>query len=235
MSVSFGPPRVDRDAGEETSSSCKVNPQVVVKRPEQARCRQILATHKQLAERLAAMEKKYDRRFKVVFDILKQLMEPLPDASKRPPLGFVPPRKNSEALPPALDPMQRVFVVSMNTDVPSSEGQTCALTPGDILIRNADAMGPDGQVSVTVLASKAGDCPINSTSAVDVVVLQEMHNHFREQIDSGLTLLATNRGKGVPHGPAPKPRLVSERLAEPDMGGRGCSSRSTAGRRPTGG
>ena len=40
------------------------------------RLRQILATHKELAERLTAMEKKYDQRFKVVFDILKQLMEP---------------------------------------------------------------------------------------------------------------------------------------------------------------
>lgn len=54
------------------------------------RLRQILATHKELAERLAAMEKTYDRRFKVVFDILKQLMEPPPDAPK-PPIGFLPP------------------------------------------------------------------------------------------------------------------------------------------------
>ena len=57
------------------------------------RLRQILATHKQLAERLAALEKKYDQHFKVVFDILKQLMEPPPDSPKR-PLGFVPPRRN---------------------------------------------------------------------------------------------------------------------------------------------
>ena len=54
------------------------------------RLRQILATHKELAERLAAMEKTYHRRFKVVFDILKQLMEPSPDAPK-PPIGFMPP------------------------------------------------------------------------------------------------------------------------------------------------
>src|SRR5215831_12970800 len=52
------------------------------------RLRQLLATHKQLAERLAAMEKKYDRQFKAVFDILKQLMEPPPD-EPRPPIGFV--------------------------------------------------------------------------------------------------------------------------------------------------
>jgi len=30
---------------------------------------------------------KYDQRFKVVFDILKQLMEPPPE----PPIGFIPP------------------------------------------------------------------------------------------------------------------------------------------------
>lgn len=56
------------------------------------RLRQMLATHRQLAERLAAVEKKYDKRFKVVFDILKQLMEPPPEPQK-PPLGFTPPRK----------------------------------------------------------------------------------------------------------------------------------------------
>lgn len=51
------------------------------------RLRQILATHKQLAEQLAAIERKYDQQFKVVFDILKQLMEPPPESPKR-PIGF---------------------------------------------------------------------------------------------------------------------------------------------------
>src|ERR1700733_9116591 len=53
------------------------------------RLRQILATHKELAERLAAMEKEYDKRFKVVFDILKQLTEPPPNPPKR-AIGFIP-------------------------------------------------------------------------------------------------------------------------------------------------
>jgi hypothetical protein len=59
------------------------------------RLRQILATHKELADRLAAMEKKYDQRFKVVFDILKQLTEPPPDPPKR-PIGFVGPEKGKK-------------------------------------------------------------------------------------------------------------------------------------------
>jgi hypothetical protein len=48
------------------------------------RLRQILATHKDLAERLAAMEKKCDQRFKAVFDIPRQLMEPPVGPPKRP-------------------------------------------------------------------------------------------------------------------------------------------------------
>ena len=56
------------------------------------RLRQLLATHKDLAARLAAIEKKYDRQFKAVFDILRQLMEPLPDPPKG-PMGFFPPKK----------------------------------------------------------------------------------------------------------------------------------------------
>ena len=56
------------------------------------RLRQILATHKELAERLTAIEKNYDQRFKVVFDILKQLMEPPLEPPKR-PIGFMAPGK----------------------------------------------------------------------------------------------------------------------------------------------
>jgi hypothetical protein len=52
------------------------------------RLRQILATHKELAEKLQDTEKKYDKQFKVVFEILRQLMEPPPDPPKE-PIGFV--------------------------------------------------------------------------------------------------------------------------------------------------
>jgi hypothetical protein len=108
---------------------------------------------------------------------------------------------SAEAAPPALDPTQRIFVVSTNLDVMSG-GQVCALTPGDIIIRTADSIGADGTVSVSVLNSKPGDCSINAASAIDVAALQEMHNQFREQIGSGLALLASTEGKGgLPNGP----------------------------------
>ena len=36
--------------------------------------RQLIASHANLARKLAAMEKKYDAQFKVVFDAIRQLM-----------------------------------------------------------------------------------------------------------------------------------------------------------------
>ena len=50
------------------------------------RLRQMLSSHKELARKLAALEKKYDAQFKIVFDAIRQLMTP-PD-TKRPQIGF---------------------------------------------------------------------------------------------------------------------------------------------------
>jgi hypothetical protein len=50
----------------------------------------MLASNKELAEKVGEMEKKYDKQFKIVFDVLKQLMgPPLEDASDKNPIGFV--------------------------------------------------------------------------------------------------------------------------------------------------
>jgi hypothetical protein len=50
------------------------------------RLRQMLAAHVDLARKLAALEKKYDTQFKVVFDAIRELMTP-PTEKKR-PIGF---------------------------------------------------------------------------------------------------------------------------------------------------
>jgi len=50
------------------------------------RLRRMIASHTELARKLANMEKKYDRQFKVVFDTLRQLMEP-PEPKRR-RIGF---------------------------------------------------------------------------------------------------------------------------------------------------
>lgn len=53
------------------------------------RLRRILATHVDLARKLAVMEKKYDTQFKVVFDAIRELMTP-PEPKKKRPIGFAP-------------------------------------------------------------------------------------------------------------------------------------------------
>ena len=57
------------------------------------RLRQMLAAHADLARKLAALERKYDSRFKAVFDAIRQLtVQPEP---KRRPIGFVVPEDKS--------------------------------------------------------------------------------------------------------------------------------------------
>ncbi len=49
--------------------------------------REMLTTHKGLAQKLEALEKKYDRQFKVVFDAIRQLMGP-EEPPKQQRIGF---------------------------------------------------------------------------------------------------------------------------------------------------
>jgi ORF6N domain len=58
------------------------------------RIRRMLSSNADLAWKLAALEKKYDAQFKVVFDAIRALMTP-PDAKKRRSVGFGPPGQNS--------------------------------------------------------------------------------------------------------------------------------------------
>ena len=50
--------------------------------------REAIATHKNLANKIAQLERRYDARFKVIFDAIRQLMQP-PAPPKR-PIGFGP-------------------------------------------------------------------------------------------------------------------------------------------------
>jgi hypothetical protein len=47
----------------------------------------MIATHKDLARKLEVLEKKYDARFRVVFDAIRELMAP-PEPNKR-KIGFL--------------------------------------------------------------------------------------------------------------------------------------------------
>ena len=49
--------------------------------------REMLSTHKDLRRKIESMEKKYDHQFKVVFDTIKQMIEPPEKPKKR--IGFM--------------------------------------------------------------------------------------------------------------------------------------------------
>jgi hypothetical protein len=49
--------------------------------------REMLASHKELARKLHALEKKYDSQFRVVFDAIRELMKPPSKGSKK-EIGF---------------------------------------------------------------------------------------------------------------------------------------------------
>jgi hypothetical protein len=104
--------------------------------------------------------------------------------------------------PDALNPAERVFVVSSNLDVTAEGGQECALTPGDVVMRLSDTPDANQNVTASVQSSKKADCATGQSIAVAVQDLQEMHNQFRQQLDSGLKTLAANSGKsGLPKAP----------------------------------
>jgi hypothetical protein len=51
------------------------------------RLRELAGTHRDLAQKIAAMEKKYDAQFSVVFEAIKKLLDPPPAPAKR-RIGF---------------------------------------------------------------------------------------------------------------------------------------------------
>jgi hypothetical protein len=113
------------------------------------------------------------------------------------------PASNGE-VPPALDPARRTFVVDSDLSVVSN-GQECGLTAGDVITRLTDTPDADNMVNASVSASKKSDCGSGQTVAVKVDDLQEMQNHFAEQLSTGLGELAKKQGtSGMPKSPDTK-------------------------------
>jgi hypothetical protein len=107
----------------------------------------------------------------------------------------------ADEVPPALDPARRTFVVDNNLTVVAN-GQECGLTGGDVLTRLTDTPDADNTVNASVSASKKSDCAAGQTVAVKVDDLQEMQNHFAEQLNNGLGELAKKQGTdGMPKAP----------------------------------
>jgi hypothetical protein len=123
-----------------------------------------------------------------------------------------------EEVPAALDPNHRTFIVATVLTETAPDGSDCSLSPGDVVTRIDDSPDDNKNVKVLVSSSQKGDCHSGSQVAMAVDDLQEMHNHFREQLDQGLKTLAEKQGKdGLPKGPAPGGHANPDGKVEPDL------------------
>jgi hypothetical protein len=120
---------------------------------------------------------------------------PAAASSSGAPAGATQTAANGGDVPAALDPAHTTFVVASDLAV-VADGQECGLTQGDVLTRLDTTPDADQKVTVLVTASKKTDCASGKQVAVSVDDLQEMHNHFQEQIDDGLKTLAEKQGTG---------------------------------------
>ena len=123
------------------------------------------------------------------------------------------PAPTGDQVPPALDPARRTFVVN-NAITLVSDGQECELTGGDVLTRLTDTPDAKQKVTASVQASKKGECSEGKQVLVSVDDLQEMHNHFVEQLNNGMKELAAKQGtNGMPK--APDASTVASDLPDP--------------------
>jgi hypothetical protein len=129
-------------------------------------------------------------------EVKAQLAAEKNEAGKTAPAGGQQSTATSNEVPPALDPARRTFVVFTDLDVTTDNGEECALSAGDVITRLTDKPDDDKKVNVSVASSKKTDCAAGKQVAVSVDDLQEMHNHFREQLSSGMKSLAEKQGTG---------------------------------------
>ena len=124
-----------------------------------------------------------------------------------------------DQVPAALDPKIRIFVVSSEEDLTTSDGTECALTAGDVISRTGDKPDDDNMVDAVVKSSKKDECAVGATVGVAVDDLQEMHNELRIQMDAGLKELADKQGKnGLPAAPDTKTQTGEVPAPTPDTG-----------------
>ncbi len=126
-----------------------------------------------------------------------------------------PASSDDNQVPPALDPARRTFVVDNAITVTTSDGQECGLTGGDVITRLGDTPDADNKVNASVSASKKGECGAGKQVLVSVDDLQEMRNHFEEQLNNGMKELSEKQGtNGMPK--APDASTVSSDIQAPE-------------------
>jgi hypothetical protein len=130
----------------------------------------------------------------------------------------VPPAAN--AAPPIFADGNPHILVASASLIVTDGGQECGLTNGDVLQLNPPIPDP-AWANVQVLASKGEDCAARQIVRIQLVDLQEMHNHMRETIGQGLGDLQAKQGTGnlPPIDPAMRgetPVLYASELPAPE-------------------
>jgi hypothetical protein len=129
-----------------------------------------------------------------------------------------PPNVGGEATPAALDPAYRTFIVATPLSETGPDGTQCSLSQGDVLTRIDDTPDQNQNVTVLVSGTQRSDCASGAKLSVGVQDLQDMHNAFDEQIDSGLKTMADNSGKnGLPKAPDTNTTPVPDAQVQPDQ------------------
>ena len=121
-------------------------------------------------------------------------------------------------IPSALqDHLFMVFAAPVQATL--TNGQTCELADGDMLLRTGNSLNSDKTVDVTVKSSRADAhypdlCPASAPARVQLADLQEMDNHKNDLLAQGEQKQADLMGKnqkhgGLPKGPSAQPTTVA--------------------------
>jgi hypothetical protein len=125
------------------------------------------------------------------------------------------------APPDALNPADRTFIADISLDAAAPSGAECSVSPGDVLTRVDNSPDQNQKVKVVVRSSQKGDCAAATHVEVPVADLQDMANHFRENVDDGVGQLAQSRhpygSNGLPPAPPASPVQVADAQAKPDL------------------
>jgi hypothetical protein len=93
------------------------------------------------------------------------------------------------------DNTAHTFVAGADLDVIDAAGMQCGLSKGDVIQLNPAPLAPDAPAAnLVVLASKPNECMKGNTVSVPLADLQDMQNHMRETIDTGLTDMQAAKG-----------------------------------------
>jgi hypothetical protein len=95
------------------------------------------------------------------------------------------------------DNQPHVFVAGSDLDLVDTAGQECPISQGDIIEVAAPPPADATAATAIILASKGGkECVKSDSVNVAFTDLQDMQNHMRETIDTGMKDLQAKQGKG---------------------------------------